>query len=157
MANWMQLVLIAGAGLAFIPPVWAEDTTPPVESTAPETELPSIDAAKAAIDLQDYAAAARILAQLAGTDPTNPDVWNLFGFASRKMERMGEASQAYEEALRLKPDHIGALEYQGEMFVDLNRHEEALKNLEMLKTLCGDCEQSLELEAYIIANPPTPI
>jgi cytochrome c-type biogenesis protein CcmH/NrfG len=157
MANWMQLVLIAGAGLAFIPPVWADDTTPLADTAVTEMALPSIDSAKAMIDQQDFAAAARILAQLAGTDPTNPDIWNLFGFASRKMERMGEASQAYEEALRLNPDHIGALEYQGEMFVDLNRHEDALKNLDRLKTICGTCDQTLELEAYILTNPPTPL
>jgi cytochrome c-type biogenesis protein CcmH/NrfG len=157
MANWMKLVLIAGAGLAFTAPVWADDTTPLANTTVTEMVLPNLDSAKAMIDQQDYAAAARILAQLAGTDPTNPDIWNLFGFASRKMERMGEASQAYEEALRLSPDHMGALEYQGEMFVDLNRHEEALKNLDMLKKICATCEQTLELEAYILANPPTPL
>lgn len=157
MAKLYPLVLIAALAL----PAWAADTAPePAKEPAKTEAAPAAPAtyadAQAAIDAMDYPAAARILAVLAGTDPTNPDVWNLFGFASRKMGRMGEASQAYDEALRLKPDHIGALEYQGEMFVDLKRPEDAAKNLETLKKLCGDCEEALDLEAYIAANPVTP-
>ena len=153
MAHWTPLILIATLGLTT--PVLAADTTPakPATETTAPAETPTIEAAQAAIDTTDYAAAARILAELAGTDPTNPDVWNLFGFASRKMGRMGEASEAYAEALRLKPDHLGALEYQGEMFVDLKHPEDAAKNLATLKKLCGDCEQAIDLQAYIDANP----
>lgn len=148
MVKLYPLVLLA----ALAAPAWAADTAPakePAVVVAPVT----YEAAQAAINATDYPAAARILAELAGTDPTNPDVWNLFGFASRKMGRMGEASEAYGEALRLKPDHIGALEYQGEMFVDLKRPEDAAKNLAALKKICGDCEEALDLEAYIAANP----
>ncbi len=155
MVKLYPLVLIATLAL----PAWAADTpTEPAKEPAAAEAAPvaTYADAQAAIDAMDYAAAARILAVLAGTDPTNPDVWNLFGFASRKMGRMGEASQAYDEALRLKPDHIGALEYQGEMFVDLKRPEDAAKNLATLKKLCGDCEEALDLEAYIAANPVTP-
>ena len=153
MAHRTAFIVIAILGLAS--PLLAEDTTPakPATETTAPAETPTIEAAQTAIDAQDYAAAARILAVLAGTDPTNADVWNLFGFSSRKMGRMGEASQAYEEALRLKPDHLGALEYQGEMFVDLKHPEEAEKNLAKLKKLCGDCEQVTDLQAYIDANP----
>ncbi len=157
MANWMKLIVTTSLVLAAGSMAFAVDTAP-AQTVAPATapvELPNYTDAQAAIDAMDYPAAARILAQLAGTDPTNPDVWNLFGFASRKMGRMGEASQAYDEALRLKPDHIGALEYQGEMFVDLKRPEDAAKNLATLKKLCGDCEAALDLEAYIAANPPS--
>jgi len=155
MAKLSPLVLIAALAL----PAWAADTAPePAKEPAAAVEVatPTYEAAQAAIDAMDYPGAARILAQLAGSDPTNPDVWNLFGFASRKMGRMGEASQAYDEALRLKPDHIGALEYQGEMFVDLKKPEDAAKNLAALKKICGDCEEALDLEAYIAANPVTP-
>ena len=153
MANWTKLIAVACFGMVSGPTAWAADTQPAKTTVAEPVALPSYEAAQAAIAATDYPAAARILAVLAGTDPTNPDVWNLFGFASRKMGRMGEASEAYAEALRLKPDHIGALEYQGEMFVDLKRPEDAAKNLAMLKKLCGDCEEALDLEAYIAANP----
>jgi cytochrome c-type biogenesis protein CcmH/NrfG len=152
MSKLYPLVLIAALAL----PAWAADTAPAKEPVAAVEASPTTyEAAQAAIAATDYAGAARILAVLAGTDPTNPDVWNLFGFASRKMGRMGEASQAYDEALRLKPDHIGALEYQGEMFVDLKRPEDAAKNLATLKKICGDCEEALDLEAYIATNPPS--
>jgi predicted Zn-dependent protease len=153
MTKLSPLVLIAALAM----PAWAADTpTEPAKEPVTVAPLATYADAQAAIDAMDYPAAARILAVLAGTDPTNPDVWNLFGFASRKMDRMGEASQAYNEALRLKPDHLGALEYQGEMFVDLKRPEDAAKNLATLKKLCGDCEEALDLEAYIAANPVTP-
>lgn len=132
-------------------PVWADD------SAMPATEaMPTYAEAQAAVAAGDYAAAQRILASLTQTQPQNPDIWNLFGYASRNMNLMGPAVEAYEMALSLDPQHLGALEYQGEMFVQLNRLEEARANLAKLKDLCGTCEEALDLEAAIAAGPANP-
>lgn len=152
MAKMAKLMMVGLLGGMLASPVWAADTKTP-EVAATEAEGPNYETAKAAIDAQDFAGGARMLAQLAVTDPKNADVWNLFGFASRKMGQMGAAAQAYEMALSLNPDHIGALEYQGEMFVELKKPEEAAKNLARLKELCGDCEQAQDLAAAIAAMP----
>jgi len=124
------------------------------ETATPETEaLPSYADAQAAVDAADWPTAQRILAQLIVAQPENADVWNLFGYTSRNMKLAGPALEAYETALKLEPDHLGALEYQGEMFVELKRLDDAKANLAKLKKLCGDCEQVVDLEAAIAAAP----
>jgi predicted Zn-dependent protease len=153
MAKLTQLALVALMGGALFSPAFAADTKAPEAEVIAETAAPTYEGAQAAIAAEDFTGAARMLAQLAVNDPQNADVWNLFGYSSRKMGQMGAAAQAYEMALSLNPDHIGALEYQGEMFVELKKPEDAAKNLAKLQSLCGDCEQALELEALIAAMP----
>lgn len=130
-------------------PLWAADTA------APETvaAVPTFAEAQAAVDAADYPTAQRLLAQLIIDQPENADVWNLFGYTARNMNLAGPALEAYETALRLDPEHLGALEYQGEMFVQLKRLEDAQKNLDKLQALCGTCEQALDLAAAISAAP----
>jgi predicted Zn-dependent protease len=144
-ATWAAVLVLVASG------AWAADTA------TPEAEaVPTFAEAQAAIDAGDFPTAQRLLAVLTVSEPENADVWNLFGFASRNMKLAGPALEAYETALKLDPEHLGALEYQGEMFVDLKRPEDAAKNLATLKELCGTCEEALDLEAYIAANPVTP-
>ncbi|MDZ7905726.1 MAG: hypothetical protein U5N55_08125 [Cypionkella sp.] len=120
------------------------------DSAAPETvALPTFAEAQAAVDAADWPTAQRLLAQLVGAEPKNPDVWNLLGYTNRKMNLAGPAMEAYDTALTLEPNHLGALEYQGELFVTLKRLEDAQKNLAKLKALCGDCEQAEDLESAI--------
>jgi predicted Zn-dependent protease len=124
------------------------------DTPAPETAaLPTMDEAKAAVDAGDFPTAQRLLAQLAVDQPKNADVWNLLGFTNRNMNLAGPALEAYEMALSLDPKHLGALEYQGELFVTLKRLEDAKKNLDRLKSLCKDCEEMQDLQAAIKAAP----
>ena len=53
---------------------------------------------------------------------------------------MSEKYYAY--ALRLNPNHLGALEYQGELFVQTDRIAKAKANLAKLQGLCGNCEDA---------------
>ena len=49
--------------------------------------------------------------------------------------------------------HLGAIEYQGEMYVDLGQKDNALSNLELLKTLVGENNSYYkELNNYISNN-----
>jgi len=51
------------------------------------------------------------------------------------------------------PNHLGALEYQGEMFVDLGQKDNAVTNLNKLKDLVGEKNSYYkELNSYISAN-----
>jgi cytochrome c-type biogenesis protein CcmH/NrfG len=129
-------------------PLLAADTPAP-EAVA----LPTLDEVRAALDAKDFPAAQRLLAQLAVDQPKNADVWNLLGFTNRNMNLAGPALEAYEMALKLDPKHLGALEYQGELFVTLKRLDDANKNLDRLKTLCKDCEELQDLQAAIKAAP----
>jgi predicted Zn-dependent protease len=145
----MRAALPLALAMIFGTALWAADTAPPevVE------ELPTYAQAQSAIDAADFPTAQRILAQLTVTEPENADVWNLFGYTSRNMNLAGPALEAYDMALKLDPEHLGALEYQGVLFVELKRMDEAAANLVKLKDLCGECEEALDLEAAIAAAP----
>ncbi len=117
------------------------------EDTAVDTPagMSAYDAAKEAIYLKDYATAKPILVQLTLDEPGNADAWNLLGFSNRKMGIMDAAAVAYETALKLNPKHLGALEYQGEMYIETGLIDKATANLAALKSLCGDCEEYNDL------------
>ncbi len=80
----------------------------------------------------------------------NADVNNLLGYSSRKLKQYKPAATYYEKALKLNPNHLGALEYQGELFVLTNKVAAAKKNLVKLEKLCGlKCGEYLDLKKAI--------
>jgi Flp pilus assembly protein TadD len=99
-----------------------------------------------------YKKAFAVLADLAnGAGQNDPEVWNLLGFTSRKMKHWDDSEKYYKTALQLDPNHIGTLEYQGELFVQTGRIDAAKANLVKLQTLCGTCEEAQDL-AVVIAK-----
>ena len=64
------------------------------------------------------------------------DRYNLLGFTARKSGDLVGASQYYEKALELNPKHVGALQYQGELFITLGEIENAKQNLEKIGKIC---------------------
>ncbi len=81
------------------------------------------------------------------------DRQNLLGFTARKSGQLKKAANHYEKALVIDPNHKGALEYRGELFLTLDQVEKAYKNLERLKEVCPlGCEEYTKLEAAIDAN-----
>ena len=86
-------------------------------------------------------------------EPGNADAWNLLGYASRKKGDLEQSASAYSKALEIEPDHKGALEYQGELFLMQGDKAAAEANLARLTELCPDgCEQLEELTQAIAAN-----
>ena len=82
--------------------------------------------------------------------PNNADAWNYLGFSSRKLGKYEESEVAYKKALYINPDHVGALEYYGELHLTLKRPEKAKALLAKLKTLCTlNCKEMKQLEAAI--------
>ena len=93
------------------------------------------------------------LVDVSSSDFTKADVYNEIGFAFRKSEDFDNASKYYLMALNENPNHLGALEYQGEMFVDLGQKDNALANLMKLKELVGEKNSYYkELINYISNN-----
>lgn len=115
------------------------------DKATPETSSAGYEAAEAAILAGNFAAALPILTELTRAEPRNADAWNLLGFAARKTGQMQLAASAYAQALAIDPDHLGALEYQGEMFLDLGQPEKARANFDRLQSLCGACEEAEDL------------
>jgi len=142
------LGLIAALGLSA--PVLAAGSEDDSSATSPASAASYADA-KAAVYAGNYAAAIPMLKDITAAEPQNADAWNLLGFSSRKSGDMKAASKAYAKALKINPGHLGALEYQGEMFVQTGQADKAKANLDKLKSLCGTCEEMQDLEKVMKA------
>ena len=80
----------------------------------------------------------------------NADINNLLGYSARNLKQYANAATYYTKALKIDPNHLGALEYQGELFMLTKKSAQAKKNLAKLKTLCGlTCEEYLDLKKAI--------
>ena len=102
------------------------------------------------LDKQDYAKANKALKAYTKSEPDDADGWNLYAYANRKMNKFEKAEMYYEKALNIDPDHKGALEYQGELYMQTNRLDLAQENLIKLVKLCPDsCYELQKLEEYI--------
>lgn len=107
--------------------------------------------AKALVDEGNFAAALPALVRLTQAEPENADAWNLLGFTYRKLGQMEDSSKAYLTVLSINPNHKGALEYQGELFISTGKIDLAKGNLAKLKKLCGSCEETEDLEQALKA------
>ena len=77
--------------------------------------------------------------------------YNLLGFTARKSGNLETAAQYYEKALNINSKHMGALQYQGELFITLGKIEKAKQNLVKLKKVCWifRCPKGEKLDAAI--------
>ena len=99
---------------------------------------------------EDYKSALKTLKKYTKSKKKDADGWTLLAFTNRKLKNYSEAESLYTKALNLDPDNKVAIEYQGELFVELGRLEEANANLAKLKELCpNSCEELEMLEEYI--------
>jgi tetratricopeptide (TPR) repeat protein len=104
-----------------------------------------METARASIDAEDYGAAIATLGEVIVIEPQNADALNLMGFAQRKSGMLDAAQGYYQAALAIDPNHLGALEYQGELFIMLGDIAAAEANLAKLAAACGACEEHADL------------
>jgi tetratricopeptide (TPR) repeat protein len=105
--------------------------------------------AQTAITQQDFQGAVSHLNNVLVSQPNNPDVLNLMGFSKRKMGDQTAAMEYYDKALSLQPNHIGANEYLGELYLELKLPAKAQERLDVLQQACGNCEEYGELKEKI--------
>ena len=96
----------------------------------------AIATANKKLKAEDFAGAYAALEKAVKTDDANADIHNLLGFAARKMGDYVKSEGHYTKALSLNPDHKGALEYMGELFLTLDRPDEAEQLLARLDEVC---------------------
>lgn len=83
----------------------------------------------------------------------HPDVLNYLGFTSRKLGAFDVAERYYTAALELDPDHRGATEYLGELYLEMGRLGDARTQLAKLDVLCPyGCAEREELARWIAAK-----
>lgn len=131
------------AGLLVARGAQAADTPAP---TGPDRLAP----ARAQIAQKQWPAAIDELKRL--NDTGNADWHNLMGYALRKQGTpdYAGAERHYDEALRLNPQHRGALEYSGELYLLTKRLALAEARLATLDKVCAlPCEEYTDLKQAI--------
>jgi Flp pilus assembly protein TadD len=107
--------------------------------------------AKQASDTGDYQKAIGLLNKVVAADPRNADAYNLLGYSHRNTGELTKAAVFYRRALSIDPEHRGALEYQGELFIMQGSLTAAEENLAKLAKLCPDgCDARKELETALV-------
>ena len=115
------------------------------------SDAPDLSSVRVKIKARDYKAAIDELTPMLATHQ-HADVYNLLGFSLRKSGDYQQAATFYAKALDFDANHKGALEYQGEMFIELGQLEKARANLARLVTLCPTgCEEREDLEKALAA------
>ena len=104
------------------------------------------------IKKSDYSAAIPLLRKELEKNPGNADAHNYMGYVLRKRNDLKNSAVHYEKALEIDPKHLGALEYQGELFLTVGNLNLAKANLKKLDKLCWlGCDEYDDLKASIEA------
>jgi predicted Zn-dependent protease len=87
--------------------------------------------------------------------PGDADVLNELGYAKRKTGNFPEALDYYKRALAAKPEHRGAHEYLGELYLEMHDPASARRELDALAKLCPEgCVERETLAAAIAGYAP---
>ncbi len=113
----------------------------------------SMESAQLFIEKKNFVAAVKKLQIEIQINSSDANVWNLLGFASRKLGKYDDSEKAYKRALEINPNHKGALEYMGELYLTLAKVKEAENLLNKLKKLCpSGCSELTSLEESVLAH-----
>jgi len=147
-AIFSTCLLLAGLTSAYAAGL-DEDSTPTITRSDVERR---INMAERLLDTEQYQEAIRNLNLTVKRYRHNADAWNLLGYAHRRSGNVDAANAAYSRALSIDRYHLGALEYQGALFIELGKLDEAKVNLRLMNDRCPvGCEEQQELEAAINA------
>ena len=131
-------------------PTPAKATPTPAPSVAAKNVNTELTKIRSLIAVKNFSAALSALKVADKDFPNNADINNLLGYSARNLKQYKPAATYYAKALKIDPKHLGALEYQGELFMLTKKTSDAKKNLAKLKSLCGvNCEEYLDLKKAI--------
>tara|TARA_Y100001935_G_C17218550_1_gene463962 strand:- start:21 stop:482 length:462 start_codon:yes stop_codon:yes gene_type:complete len=82
------------------------------------------------------------------------DVYNLLGFSFRKSDNpdLDKAFESYKIALEANPEHAGAHEYLGELYLKMGKKSMAEEMLAKLETIAGTSSDEYKKLKKAIAN-----
>ena len=115
-------------------------------------DAPDLTSVRAKIKAKDFKGALAELTPMLATYQ-HADVYNLMGYSLRKTGDYKQAYTFYRKALDFDPDHKGALEYLGELYVETGQIEKAKENIVRLQQLCpSGCEELADLQRAVSAT-----
>ena len=145
-AGFAAVLMIAGS--AHFGQAWAMGSSDTDEADQPDP----YKQAQSLIDDGKYSDAIPLLQKLVKDKGAYADALNLLGYSYRKSGDAQTALNYYNQALAMEPEHLGANEYLGELYLEMKQKDKAQERLAVLKKACGSCEEAKELEAKIIAS-----
>ena len=128
-------------------PAMAADTTPTPTAATPVDKL---GAARSLIAAKRWPEAVAALKRV--NDSGNADWNNLLGHSLRMLTPpdLPGAESHYDAALRIAPEHRGALEYSGELYLMKSELARAEQRLAQLARACASgCEEYADLKQAI--------
>jgi Flp pilus assembly protein TadD len=84
-------------------------------------------------DAGDFASAEGAYRRAIALDPKLAEAWNGLGHSLKKQKRFPEALAAYDQALELRPDFPLAMQYLGELYVEMGQLDKARDLLAKLR------------------------
>ena len=123
----------------------AADTTP-----APAAAPDKLSEARALIKAKKWSEAVAELRRV--NDPASADWNNLMGYSIRRGSSpdLDASERYYNEALRINPNHRGALEYSGQLYLMKGDLTSAEKRLAVLDKACTfGCDEYTDLKKAI--------
>ncbi|MDJ0776416.1 MAG: tetratricopeptide repeat protein [Gammaproteobacteria bacterium] len=95
-----------------------------------------LDAYYELIEASEYEQAIEKLAVALQDSPQDADLLNLYAFSNRKLARFDVALEHYMKALAVEPEHRGANEYLGELYLQMGELDKAEERLVVLDDAC---------------------
>lgn len=102
------------------------------------------------IDKGNYEEAIGTLISLTTSLPQNPEVFNQLGYAHSRLQNYDLALEFYRAALKIHPEHAGALAYKAKVHLELGEIGIAEEHLRQLDLIClFGCEAFSTLQEAI--------
>lgn len=156
-ATLFAIVAVAAIALTpalVSPAIAAGSSSTSRPSAPPRAQAGDYDLGVKAVQAGDYQRALTLLQKVVQAEPRNADAWNYVGFSHRKLKQFDQSLAAYQKALAINPDHRGANEYLGELYLMIGEPQKARERLAKLQSLCPrGCEEYDELRKAIEAYP----
>jgi Flp pilus assembly protein TadD len=146
-----KLLLAIALTLSLISSAIAAGSRSTSQPPAPPSAQPNdYDLGVKSVQAGDYQRALVQLQKVVQAAPRNADAWNYIGFSHRKLKQFDQSLAAYQKALAINPDHRGANEYLGELYLMTGEPQKARGQLAKLQSLCPrGCEEYEDLKKAV--------
>ena len=153
----ITLIALVTLGLSSSPAMGADPYSEPAPAATTESKTKKkskskdsveslLKSSRSSISKKKWAQAKKDLIKADKLNSKNADVKNLLGFVTRNMNDTKSSMKYYQAALKIDPNHLGANEYLGELYLKLKQPAKAKAQLAKLEKICGtDCAEYKDL------------
>ncbi|MFN0043221.1 MAG: tetratricopeptide repeat protein [Alphaproteobacteria bacterium] len=110
---------------------------------------PDYTKAEKAVKDKDFKGAIALFEKIIATEPRNANALNYLGYSHRNLGEREKALGYYKRALDIEPNHLGANEYLGELYLQMGDLAAAEERLKVLDRACRNCEEKRDLAEKI--------